>query len=75
MELGHTPTHKSTFGVHYRTGSPGQLGLRDSPGRWIPGSLGSWVTKCARVPCLVGNPIHTAEADATQRQDSFVESV
>jgi len=21
-------THKSTFGVHYRTGSPGQLGLR-----------------------------------------------
>jgi len=24
----HTPTHKSTFGVHYRTGSPGQLGLR-----------------------------------------------
>ena len=22
----HTPTHKSTFGVHYRTGSPGQLG-------------------------------------------------
>ena len=24
----HTPTHKSTFGVHYRTGSPGQLGFR-----------------------------------------------
>ena len=32
-------THKSTFGVHYRTGSTG------SPGGWIPGSLGRWVTK------------------------------
>ena len=27
MTSSHTPTHKSTFGVHYRTGSPGQLGL------------------------------------------------
>ena len=34
--------HKSTFGVHYRTASPGQLGL------------GRWVTKCDPVPCLVG---------------------
>jgi len=41
----HTATHKSTFGVHYRTGSTG------SPGRWIPGSLGRWVTKCDPVPC------------------------
>jgi len=32
----HTPTEKSTFGVHYRT---------ESLGRWIPGSLGCWVTK------------------------------
>ena len=24
-----------------------------SPGRWIPGSLGRWVTKCDAVPCLV----------------------
>jgi len=39
-------THKSTFGVHYRTGSTG------SPGRWIPGSLGRWVTKCDQVPSL-----------------------
>jgi len=33
----HTPTHKSTFGVHYRTGSPGQLGLRVAgfPGHWV----------------------------------------
>ena len=36
--------HKSTFGVHCRTGSPGQLGLRVAA--WIPGSLGRWVTKC-----------------------------
>ena len=36
----HTPTHKSTFGVHYRTGSPGQLGLRVAgfPGNWVAGS-------------------------------------
>ena len=38
----HTPTatHKSTFGVHYRTGSPGQPGLRvdEFPGHWIAGS-------------------------------------
>ena len=33
-------THKSTFGVRYRTGSPGQLGLRVAgfPGHWIAGS-------------------------------------
>ena len=31
-------THKSTFGVHYRKGSPGQLGL------WIAGFLGHWVS-------------------------------
>ena len=32
--------HKSTFGVHYRTGSPGQLGLRVAgfPGHWVAGS-------------------------------------
>ena len=30
----------STFGVHYRTGSPGQLGLRVAgfPGHWVAGS-------------------------------------
>jgi len=35
--ISHTPTHKSTFGVHYRTGSPGQLGLRVAgfPGHWV----------------------------------------
>jgi len=33
-------THKSTFGVHYRAGSPGQLGLRVAgfPGHWVVGS-------------------------------------
>jgi len=33
-------TQKSTFGVHYRTGSPGQLGLRVAgfPGHWVAGS-------------------------------------
>ena len=33
-------THKSTFGVHYTTGSPGQLGLRVAglPGHWVAGS-------------------------------------
>ena len=32
--------HKSTFGVHYRTGSPGQMGLRVAgfPGHWVAGS-------------------------------------
>ena len=32
--------HKSTFGVHYRTGSPGQLGLQVAgfPGNWVAGS-------------------------------------
>jgi len=36
----HTSTHKSTFGVHYRTGSPGQLGHRvtEFPGHWVSGS-------------------------------------
>ena len=44
-------THKSTFGVHHRTGSPGQLGLRVTG---FPGhrSLGRWVTKCDPVPSL-----------------------
>ena len=34
------PLHKSTFGVHYRTGSPGQLGLRVAgfPDHWVAGS-------------------------------------
>jgi len=42
-------THRpqSTFGVHYRRGSPGQLGLRDA------GFPGHWVTKCDPVPFLV----------------------
>ena len=33
-------TRKSTFGVHYTTGSPGQLGLRVAgfPGHWVAGS-------------------------------------
>ena len=31
---------------HWVTGSTG------SPGRWISGSLGRWVTKCDPVPCL-----------------------
>jgi len=33
-------THKSTLGVHYRTGSSGQLGLRVAgfPGHWVAGS-------------------------------------
>jgi len=33
-------THKSTSGVHYRTRSPGQLGLRVAgfPGHWVAGS-------------------------------------
>ena len=39
-------THKSTFGVHYRTGSPGQLGLR------VAGFPGHWVTKCDPVPSM-----------------------
>ena len=36
----------STFGVHYRTGSPGQLGLRVAGfrGHWVAGSQ-KWVTQ------------------------------
>jgi len=33
----HTPTQKSTYGVHYRTESPGQLGFL------VAGFLGHWV--------------------------------
>jgi len=47
IKNSHTPTHKSTFGVHYRTRSPGQLGLR------VAGFPGDWVTKCDPVPCLL----------------------
>jgi len=32
---------------HWVTGSTG------SPGRWIPGSLGRWVTKCDTIPSLL----------------------
>jgi len=39
-------THKSTYGVRYRTGSPGQLGLQ------VTGFPGHWVTKCDPVPSL-----------------------
>ena len=51
----HTTTHKSAFGVHYRTGSPGQLGLRVAgfPGHWI------WVTKCDPVLCLAFTAMFT----------------
>jgi len=36
----HTRAHKSTFGVHYRAVSPGQLGLLVAgfPGHWVAGS-------------------------------------
>jgi len=47
-------THKSTFGVYYRTGSPGSTRF---PSRWIPGSLNRWVTKCDPVPSLTHRPI------------------
>ena len=48
-------THKSTFGVHRRTGSPGQLGLRVAgfPGHWVAGSQNVtqfhlwWSLRCA----------------------------
>jgi len=43
--------HISTFGVHYRTGSPGQLGLL------VAGYPDHWVTKCDPVPCLTGMPL------------------
>jgi len=45
------PLHKSTFGVHYRTGSPGQLGLRVAgfPDHWVAGSQNA----THAVQCLV----------------------
>ena len=51
---------KSTFGVHYSTGSAGQLGLRVGG---FPGSLCRWVTKCDPVPCLM-QTFHSAAAIA-----------
>ena len=36
----------TTFGVHYRTMSQGQLGL------WVAGFPGRWVTKCDPVPSV-----------------------
>ena len=40
IKNSHTPTHKSTFRVHYRIGSPGQPGLRVAgiPCHWDAGS-------------------------------------
>ena len=69
-----TPTYKSTLGVHYRTGSP-LTGSAGSAGRWIPRSLGRWVTKCDSVPCLLccrgsaaGAPGRVAAGDRPARQ-------
>ena len=36
-----------------------------SPGRWIPGALGGWVTKCDPVLCLV----YTWRAQARQASE------
>ena len=38
-------------------------GSTGSPGRWIPGSLGRWVTKCDRVPCLRGGVTIPRDSD------------
>ena len=47
-------THKSTFGVHYRTGSPGQLGLRVAgfPGHWVAASQNVTQFHVCRRVCL-----------------------
>ena len=48
---------KSTVGVHYRTGSPGQLGLRVAgfPGHWVAGSQNvSNVDLCCRQTLAMG---------------------
>ena len=48
---------KSTFGVHYRTGSPGQLGLRVAgfPGHWVAASQNvSNVDLCCRQTLAMG---------------------
>ena len=61
----------STFGVHYRTGSPGQLGLR------VAGFPGHWVTKCDPVPSLLparrpaANPPHATTA--VDRRDRWTD--
>jgi len=53
------------FGVHYRTGSTG------SPGRWIPGSQGRWVTKCDPVPCLVCSSLSAPSCTAAAACGGF----
>jgi len=59
--------HKSTFGVHYGTGSPGQLGLRVAgfPGHWVTGSLGHkmWPSSMSG---LQSGALQTDHATATQ---------
>ena len=49
-------TLKSTFGVHYRTGSPGQLGLRVAgfPGHWVAGAqnVTQFYLCCSHPSCL-----------------------
>ena len=50
----HTPTEKSTFGVHYRT---------ESPGLWVAGFPGHWVA--GSVPCLVAVAVATAAGGFT----------
>ena len=55
-------THKSIFGVHYRIGSPGQLGLR------VAGFPGHWVTKCDPVPSLMCNAPYGDVSRHTLRQ-------
>ena len=56
MELGHWVTGSvGHLGHLSRPGHPGRHfdPVCGSPGRWIPGSLGRWVTKCDPVPSLV----------------------
>jgi len=50
-------THKSTFAVYYRTGSPGQLGLRSLDSR-VTGSLGHkmWPSSISGADCGTGSP-------------------
>ena len=67
------PQHKSTFGVHYRTGSPGQLGLRVAgfPGHCVAGSRNVTQFHVWSVNCRSGlsyRILHTGTLEQCQCQ-------
>ena len=53
IKTGKHLTHCKRLSATYSSLQNRVTGSTGSPGRWIPGSLGRWVTKCDPVPCLL----------------------